>query len=34
MSNADLALYEAKFAGGNTYRMFVPVMRAKTVARR
>ena len=34
MSNADLALYDAKFAGGNTYRMFVPVMRAKTLARR
>jgi diguanylate cyclase (GGDEF)-like protein len=34
VSNADLALYEAKSAGGNAYRLFVPVMRAKTVARR
>jgi diguanylate cyclase (GGDEF)-like protein len=34
VSNADLALYEAKSAGGNVYRLFVPVMRAKTVARR
>jgi diguanylate cyclase (GGDEF)-like protein len=34
VSNADLALYEAKSAGGNLYRLFVPVMRAKTVARR
>ena len=34
MSNADLALYDAKSAGGNAYRLFVPVMRAKTIARR
>jgi EAL domain-containing protein (putative c-di-GMP-specific phosphodiesterase class I) len=34
MSNADLALYEAKSAGGNTYRLFVPVLRAKAQARR
>jgi diguanylate cyclase (GGDEF)-like protein len=34
VSNADLALYEAKSAGGNAYRLFVPVMRAKTIARR
>jgi diguanylate cyclase (GGDEF)-like protein len=34
VSNADLALYEAKSAGGNAYRLFVPVMRAKTVVRR
>jgi diguanylate cyclase (GGDEF)-like protein len=34
LSNADLALYDAKSAGGNAYRLFVPVMRAKTVARR
>ena len=34
ISNADLALYKAKSAGGNTWRLFVPVMRAKTVARR
>jgi diguanylate cyclase (GGDEF)-like protein len=34
MSNADLALYDAKSAGGNLYRLFVPVMRAKTIARR
>jgi diguanylate cyclase (GGDEF)-like protein len=34
VSNADLALYDAKSAGGNVYRLFVPVMRAKTVARR
>jgi EAL domain-containing protein (putative c-di-GMP-specific phosphodiesterase class I) len=34
MSNADLALYDAKSAGGNAYRLFVPFMRAKTIARR
>ena len=34
VSNADLALYEAKSAGGNAWRLFVPVMRAKTIARR
>ena len=33
ISNADLALYEAKSAGGNAYRLFVPVMRARTIAR-
>jgi diguanylate cyclase (GGDEF)-like protein len=34
ISNADLALYDAKSAGGNSYRIFVPVMRAKILARR
>jgi predicted signal transduction protein with EAL and GGDEF domain len=34
MANADLALYDAKAAGGNAWRLFVPVMRAKTLARR
>jgi diguanylate cyclase (GGDEF)-like protein len=34
MSNADLALYDAKSAGGNAYRLFVPVLRAKAHARR
>ena len=34
LSNADLALYAAKAAGGNTYRLFVPVLRAKAQARR
>ncbi len=34
MSNADLALYDAKAAGGNVYRLFVPVLRAKAHARR
>jgi diguanylate cyclase (GGDEF)-like protein len=34
ISNADLALYDAKSAGGNTYRIFLPVMRAKILARR
>jgi diguanylate cyclase (GGDEF)-like protein len=33
MSNADLALYDAKSAGGNTQRLFVPVLRAKAQAR-
>ena len=32
--NADLALYDAKAAGGNTYRLFLPVLRAKAMARR
>ncbi|MDO8875746.1 MAG: EAL domain-containing protein, partial [Pseudolabrys sp.] len=32
--NADLALYDAKAAGGNMYRLFVPTLRAKAVARR
>ena len=34
MANADLALYDAKAAGGNTYRLFVPLLRAKAQARR
>jgi diguanylate cyclase (GGDEF)-like protein/PAS domain S-box-containing protein len=34
MSNADLALYDAKAAGGNVYRLFVPVLRAQARARR
>jgi diguanylate cyclase (GGDEF)-like protein/PAS domain S-box-containing protein len=34
MSNADLALYEAKAGGGNVYRLFIPVLRAKAQARR
>ena len=34
LANADLALYDAKAAGGNTYRLFVPVLRAKAQARR
>ncbi|HVV78201.1 MAG TPA: EAL domain-containing protein [Pseudolabrys sp.] len=34
MSSADLALYDAKAAGGNTYRLFVPALRAKAHARR
>ena len=34
MSNADLALYDAKAAGGNAYRLFVPVLRAQARARR
>lgn len=34
MSNADLALYDAKAAGGNVYRLFLPVLRAKAQARR
>jgi diguanylate cyclase (GGDEF)-like protein len=34
VSNADLALYDAKSAGGNTCRLFLPVMRARTIARR
>jgi len=33
MSNADLALYDAKAAGGNVYRLFVPVLRAQARAR-
>ena len=32
--NADLALYDAKAAGGNVYRLFVPTMRASAAARR
>ena len=34
ISNADLALFDAKAAGGHTYRFFVPVLRAKAQARR
>src|SRR5579871_1712981 len=34
ISNADLALYDAKAAGGHTYRLFLPVLRAKAQARR
>jgi diguanylate cyclase (GGDEF)-like protein/PAS domain S-box-containing protein len=34
MSNADLALYAAKDAGGHTYRAFQPVLRVRAQARR
>jgi diguanylate cyclase (GGDEF)-like protein/PAS domain S-box-containing protein len=34
MSSADLALYDAKAAGGNTYRLFIPALRSKANARR
>jgi diguanylate cyclase (GGDEF)-like protein/PAS domain S-box-containing protein len=34
ISNADLALYDAKSAGGNVYRLFFSVLRAKAQARR
>jgi diguanylate cyclase (GGDEF)-like protein/PAS domain S-box-containing protein len=34
LSNADLALYEAKAAGGRCYRLFMPVLRAKAEMRR
>ena len=34
MSSADLALYDAKDAGGNVYRLFIPVLRAQAHARR
>ncbi|HEY5279646.1 MAG TPA: EAL domain-containing protein [Pseudolabrys sp.] len=34
ISSADLALYDAKAAGGHTYRLFVPTFRAKAQARR
>ena len=34
ISNADLALYDAKSAGGHVYRLFLPVMRARAQARR
>src|SRR2546421_1682548 len=34
ISNADLALYDAKASGGRSYRLFLPVMRAKAQARR
>ena len=33
ISSADLALYDAKAAGGRTYRLFVPTLRAKAQAR-
>jgi diguanylate cyclase (GGDEF)-like protein/PAS domain S-box-containing protein len=34
LSNADLALYEAKAAGGRCYRIFMPALRAKAETRR
>jgi diguanylate cyclase (GGDEF)-like protein/PAS domain S-box-containing protein len=34
IANADLALYEAKASGGNNYRLFLPVLRARAYARR
>jgi diguanylate cyclase (GGDEF)-like protein/PAS domain S-box-containing protein len=34
IANADLALYDAKAAGGHTHRLFVPTLRAKAQARR
>ena len=34
IANADLALYDAKSAGGHTYRLFLPTLRAKAQARR
>jgi diguanylate cyclase (GGDEF)-like protein/PAS domain S-box-containing protein len=34
IANADLALYDAKAAGGHTYRLFLPTLRAKAQARR
>jgi diguanylate cyclase (GGDEF)-like protein/PAS domain S-box-containing protein len=34
LSNADLALYDAKAGGGRLCRLFVPVLRAKAQARR
>jgi len=34
ISNADLALYDAKGAGGRTYRLFQPTMRAQAQSRR
>ena len=34
VSNADLALYDAKAAGGSTYRLFVPQLRVFAEARR
>ncbi len=33
ISNADLSLYQAKFAGGRTYRLFAPAFRAQAQAR-
>jgi diguanylate cyclase (GGDEF)-like protein/PAS domain S-box-containing protein len=32
ISNADLSLYQAKFAGGRTHRLFVPAFRAQAQA--
>lgn len=34
IASADLALYDAKAAGGHTYRLFMPALRAKAQARR
>ena len=34
ISNADLALYQAKSVGGRTHRLFLPIMRAEAQARR
>jgi len=34
IANADLALYNAKFSGGNAYRFYLPVLRAQAHARR
>ena len=34
ISNADLALYDAKAVGGHTYRLYVPTLRAKAQFRR
>jgi len=34
IANADLALYQAKSAGGRSYRFFMPVLRAQAQARR
>jgi diguanylate cyclase (GGDEF)-like protein len=34
VSNADLALYDAKAAGGSTYRLFLPQLRVRAEARR
>jgi diguanylate cyclase (GGDEF)-like protein/PAS domain S-box-containing protein len=34
LSNADLALYDAKAAGGRCYRLFMPALRAKAEMRR
>jgi diguanylate cyclase (GGDEF)-like protein/PAS domain S-box-containing protein len=34
IANADLALYQAKSDGGHTYRLFVPVLRARAQTRR
>ena len=33
LSNVDLALYDAKKAGGNVYRLFMPTLRARAQAR-